>query len=47
LIISRNAFYKFIIVAKNINGFDLSFNANQSFAENSDQEAKVLLSKKF
>jgi len=34
-------------VAKNINGFDLSFNANQSFAENSDQEAKVSLSKKF
>ena len=34
-------------VAKNINGFDLSFNANQSFAENFDQEAKVSLSKKF
>ena len=34
-------------VAKNINGFDLSFNASQSFAENSAQEAKVSLSKKF
>ena len=34
-------------ISKNINGFDLSFNANQSFSENSDQQAEVSLSRKF
>ena len=34
-------------ISKNINGFDLSFNANQSLSENSDQAANVSLSRKF
>ena len=34
-------------VSKNINGFDLKFNANQSFNEISDREAKVSLSSMF
>tara|TARA_R110000850_G_scaffold276173_1_gene417622 strand:- start:110 stop:3247 length:3138 start_codon:yes stop_codon:yes gene_type:complete len=34
-------------VSKNINGFDLNFNANQSFNETSDQAANVSLSRSF
>ena len=34
-------------ITKNINGFDLNFNANQSFNETSDREAKVSLSSVF
>ena len=34
-------------ISKNINGFDLSFNANQAFIKNSDQTANVSLTKKF
>ena len=34
-------------ISKNINGFDLKFNANQSFNETSDWEAKVSLSSVF
>jgi len=34
-------------ISKNIKGFDLSFNANQSFNETSDQEAEVSLSRIF
>ena len=34
-------------VAKNINGFDLSFKANQSLAEDKNQEAMLSLSSKF
>jgi uncharacterized protein with beta-barrel porin domain len=34
-------------ISKNINGFDLNFNANQSLSENSDQAAKVSLSRSF
>ena len=34
-------------ISKNINGFNLKFNANQSFSENSDQSAEVSLSRKF
>ena len=34
-------------ISKNINGFDLKFNANQSFNENSDQAANVSLSRSF
>jgi surface protein len=34
-------------ISKNINGFDLKFNANQSLSENSDQAAKVSLSRSF
>ncbi|MDA7752509.1 hypothetical protein N8895_04410 [Candidatus Pelagibacter sp.] len=34
-------------ISKNINGFDLKFNANQSFNETSDWEAKVFLSSVF
>jgi uncharacterized protein with beta-barrel porin domain len=34
-------------ISKNINGFDLKFNANQAFNENSDQAANVSLSRKF
>ena len=34
-------------ISKNINGFDLKFNANQSFNETSDREAKVSLSSVF
>ena len=34
-------------ISKNINGFDLIFNANQAFNENSDQTANVSLTKKF
>ena len=33
-------------ITKNINGFDLSFNAEQSLSER-DQQAKVSLSRKF
>jgi len=32
-------------ISKNINGFDLNFNANQSLSENSDQTANVSLSR--
>ena len=34
-------------ISKNINRFDLSFNANQSLSENSDQVANVSLSRSF
>jgi len=34
-------------ISKNVNGFDLKFNANQSLSENSDQAAKVSLSRSF
>ena len=34
-------------ITKNINGFDLNFNANQSFNETSDQAANVSLSRSF
>jgi len=34
-------------ISKNINGFDLNFNANQAFNENSDQAANVSLSRSF
>ena len=34
-------------ISKNINGFDLNFNANQSFNETSDQAANVSLSRSF
>ena len=34
-------------ISKNINGFDLKFNANQSLSENSDQTAEVSLSRSF
>ncbi|MDA7459967.1 Ig-like domain-containing protein, partial [Candidatus Pelagibacter ubique] len=34
-------------VSKNINGFDLNFNANKSFNETSDQAANVSLSRSF
>jgi len=34
-------------ISKKINGFDLSFNANQSLSENSDQAANVSLSRSF
>jgi trimeric autotransporter adhesin len=34
-------------VSKNINGFDLKFNANQAFNETSDQTAEVSLSRSF
>ena len=34
-------------ISKNINGFDLKFNANQAFNETSNQAAKVSLSSKF
>ena len=34
-------------ISKNINGFDLKFNANQSFNVNSDQAANVSLSRSF
>ena len=34
-------------ISKNINGFDLNFNANQSFNETFDREAKVSLSSVF
>ena len=34
-------------ITKNVNGFDLSFNADQSLSENSDQTANVSLSRKF
>jgi surface protein len=34
-------------ISKNINGFDLKFNVNQAFNENSDQAANVLLSRSF
>ena len=34
-------------VVKNINGFDLNFNANQAFNETSEREAKLSLSSKF
>ena len=34
-------------ISKNINGFDLKFNANQSLSENSDQAANVSLSRSY
>ena len=34
-------------ISKNIDGFDLNFNAKQAFNKNADQEAKVSLSRKF
>ena len=34
-------------ITKNVNGFDLNFNANQSLSENSDQTANVSLSRSF
>jgi uncharacterized protein YhjY with autotransporter beta-barrel domain len=34
-------------ISKNINGFDLNFNANQAFNENSDQAAEISLSRQF
>jgi len=34
-------------ISKNVNGFDLKFNANQAFNENSDQAANVSLSRSF
>jgi hypothetical protein len=34
-------------ITKNVNGFDLSFNADQSLNENSDQTAEVSLSRMF
>jgi uncharacterized protein with beta-barrel porin domain len=34
-------------ISKNINGFDLKFNANQSLSENSDKAANVSLSRSF
>ncbi|MDA9145458.1 autotransporter domain-containing protein [Candidatus Pelagibacter sp.] len=34
-------------ISKNINGFDLNFNANRSLSENSDQAANVSLSRSF
>ena len=34
-------------ISKNINGFDLKFNVNQSLSENPDQTANVSLSRSF
>ena len=34
-------------ISKNINGFDMKFNANQSLSENSDQAAEISLSRQF
>ena len=34
-------------ISKNIDGFDLNFNANQSLSENSDQTANISLSRSF
>ena len=34
-------------ITKNVNGFDLKFNANQAFNENSDQAANIFLSRSF
>ena len=34
-------------ISKNIDGFDLNFNAKQAFNENGDQEANISLSRKF
>ena len=34
-------------ISKNVNGFDLKFNANQSLSKNSDQTANVSLSRSF
>ena len=34
-------------ISKNINGFDLKFNANQSLSTQSDQEAEVSISRKY
>ena len=34
-------------ISKNINGFDMKFNANQSLSETSDQAAEVSLSRSF
>jgi surface protein len=34
-------------ITKNVNGFDLKFNANQSLSENSDQAANISLSRSF
>ena len=32
-------------ISKNINGFDMKFNANQSLSENSDQAAECIVIK--
>ena len=34
-------------ISKNVNGFDLKFNANQSLSENSDQATEISLSRQF
>ena len=34
-------------VSKNIDGFDLNFNAKRAFNKNADQEVNVSLSRKF
>ena len=34
-------------ITKNVNGFDLKFNANHSLSENSDQAANISLSRSF
>ena len=34
-------------ITKNVNGFDLKFDANQSLSENSDQRANISLSRSF
>lgn len=34
-------------ISKNLNGFDLNFNANQSLNESSNRAAEVSLSRKF
>ena len=34
-------------ISKNIDGFDINFNAKLAFNENGDQEANVSLSRKF
>jgi uncharacterized protein with beta-barrel porin domain len=34
-------------ISKNINGFDMKFNANQSLSKNSDQAANIFLSRSF
>ena len=34
-------------ISKNVNGFDLKFNANQSLSENSDRAAEISLSRQF
>ena len=34
-------------ISKNLNGFDINFNAKQSFNKNADQEALISLIKRF